>query len=303
MKWQKPAETAVAEILRGLGRSGQWPGWALPDAVPWNGRFDFSPSWSAFGMLALQGLELEGVEEVLRRSREHLERTVLPGGLWRYYANIPPDTDDTAICALALGLDHPLVRGRTAASLAALRMTDGRFPTWTDPKWNPAVDTIANANIVAVLGSCPETDAVIAWLNKVIAEGSEAASSIFYPDALDLHVAVARSVALGVEPLRPALELAGARGLERLRTGKETPFRTAQAMVVVASSSSQDTKIMTDAAEWLVEQRDAKGIWPRETVFVAGNTLLPGLWHYQSWAVVSAVCVRALTAVAGAGKE
>ena len=49
-------------------------------------------------------------------------------------------------------------------------------------------------------------------------------------------------------------------------------------------------------------QRNPDGTWPAETLFVAGNTARPGLWHYQSWAVVTAMCVRALVVAGGEGE-
>ena len=301
-RWLGPAEAAVARLAEGLGSQGQWPGWTVPDAAPGEGHADLSPPLTALGVLALRDLPVSGIPEVIRRSREHIERTALPGGLWRYYRNIPPDTDDTAMCALALGLDHPVVRGRTAASLAATRLDDGRFPTWFEPGWNPVVDAVPNAHVVAVVGPGPATDAAVAWLLGVVESGREAASSAYYPDPLDLHLALTRAAEAGVEALRPALETAASRALDRLRTEALSPYRTAQALVVAASASLPGGSIPAGAARRLVELAGPDGAWPAETLFVAGNTDRSGLWHYQSWAVVTAMCVRALVAAGGEGE-
>ncbi len=297
-----PAETAVARLAEGLGPRGQWPGWTVPDAAPGEGHRDLSPPLTALGVLALRDLPVPGVPEVIRRSREHIERTVLPGGLWRYYKNIPPDTDDTAMCALALGRDHPAVHGRTAASLAATRLDDGRFPTWFEPGWNPVVDAVPNAHVVAVLGPGPATDAAVAWLLEVVESGREAASSAYYPDPLDLHLALTRAVEAGVDALRPAVETAASRARDRLRTDALSPYRTAQALAVAAAGSGRGGRAPDEAAQRLVERAGPDGTWPAETLFVAGNTARPGLWHYQSWAVVTAMCVRALVVAGGEGE-
>ena len=100
--WRDAAAAAVTAIAARLGPRGQWPGWVYADADPTaSGRLDLAAPVTALGMLALAGVPLPGVPELLARSGRHLELTVLPGGLWRYYANIPPDTDDSAMCALA----------------------------------------------------------------------------------------------------------------------------------------------------------------------------------------------------------
>lgn len=291
-------EAAVSRIAAALGPRGQWPGWVFPDATPDSGRKDLAPPLSALGILALHDLPVAGVEEVVRRSRQHLELTVLPGGLWRYYANIPPDTDDSAMCALALGLDHTLVRGQTAASLRATRLADGRFPTWFEPGWAAAVDCIPNAHVVAVIGAEETTSAAVAWLVEVVASGREVATSLYYRDPLDLHLALTRALFVGVDALRPAIEIAAERARQRLREDHLSPYRRAQAMIVAGASASPLPAEVSDAATRLVESADPDGCWPAETLYVAGNTESAGLWHYQSWAVTTALCVRALASVA-----
>lgn len=296
--WLEHAEAAVARLAERLGPRGQWPGWVVPDAAPGERDRDLAAPLTALGVLALLGLDVPGVEEVIRRSREHIERTVRPGGVWRYYANIPPDTDDTAMCALALGLDHPLVRDRTAAALEATRLENGLFPTWFEPGWNPVVDAVPNAHVVAVIGPAPATDAAVAWLLDVAESGREVASSTYYPDPLDLHVALTRAVAAGVEALGPAVESAARRALGRLRGEAMSPYRIAQAVVVAASGSRPPGCEAAEAARRLIELAGPDGTWPAETLFVCGNLDRPGLRHYQSEAVVTALCVRALVVAA-----
>jgi len=296
--WLDHAEKAVARLAERLGPRGQWPGWVVPDAAPRERDRDLAAPLTALGVLALRGLDVPGVEEVIRRSREHIERTVLPGGVWRYYANIPPDTDDTAMCALALGLDHPLVRDRTAAALEATRLGNGLFPTWFEHGWNPVVDAVPNAHVVAVIGPAPATDAAVAWLLDVVESGREVASSTYYPDPLDLHVALTRAVGAGVEALGPAVESAARRALCRLREEAASPYRTAQAVVVAASGPRPSGEGTAEAARRLVELAGPDGTWPAETLFVCGDLARPGLRHHRSEAVVTALCVRALVVAA-----
>lgn len=288
------ARAALARLTAALGPQGQWPGWAYPDAKPGNGRRDLAAPLTALGILALRGVPMAGVAALVARSCRHLEQTVLPGGLWRYYANLPPDSDDTAMCALALGLDHPLVRGRTAAALAATRCADGRFPTWFAAGWNPVIDAVPNAHVIAVLGPGTATAAAIAWLLDLVATGQEATHSTYYLDPLDLHLALVRALQAGVAALWPAVEIAAVRASERLRRQPLSPYRTAQAMLVAAAGAVPATAELTQAAERLAGQAQPGGGWPADTLFVAGDPASGGLWHYQSWAVTSALCLRAL---------
>ena len=298
--WIDHAGKAVARLAERLGPRGQWPGWVVPDAAPGSRERDLAAPLTALGVLALLGLDVPGVEEVIRRSREHIERTVRPGGVWRYYGNIPPDTDDTAMCALALGLDHPLVRGRTASALEATRLENGLFPTWFESGWNPVVDTVPNAHVVAVIGPGPATDVAVAWLLDVVENGREVACSAYYPDPLDLHVALTRAVAAGVEALRPALECAARRVLGRLQDEAMSPYRLAQAVVVAAAGSGPGSGGATEGARRLVEIARPDGTWPADTLFVCRDLDRTGLKHYQSEAVVTALCVRALSVAATA---
>jgi len=294
MKWREQADLAVNLLANLLGPRGQWPGWVCSEALYEAGRKDISAPLTALGILALRDLPLAGVDDLVRRSREHIELTVQPGGLWRYYANIPPDTDDSAMCALALGLDHPLVAGRSTLSLAALRGADGRFPTWFEPGWNPVIDPVANTHVVAVIGGGPQTAAAIAWLLDVVATGRERAKSSYYPDPLDLHVALVRALEAGVTALRPAVEIAAVRAQERLGTGGLSPYRIAQAMVVASTAVQPDRPLLKQAAATLAAGADPAGGWPAETLFVCRTGTAGGLLHYQSRAVVTALCLRAL---------
>jgi hypothetical protein len=290
------ARRALAAIAAGLGPRGQWPSWVAADPPTSEGRRDISPPVTALGMLALTGLAAAGLPEadsLLVRSRPHLELTVRPDGMWRYYADIPPDTDDSAMCALALGPEHPL-RAATSAALAATVLPDGRFPTWYAPGWEPAVDAVANAHVVAVLGEGETTAAAVDWLGEVVATGRETASCAFYADPLDVHLAVRRAVDAGVGSLRPALTAAAERAQARLAAGGLSPYRAAQALLVADGTVDEPVARATRAD--LIADQEESGRWPRETMFVAGRTDAPGRWLYQSWAVVTALCARALVA-------
>ncbi len=299
MEWLNPAAKGVAFLAGELGPHGQWPGIVCPDGAADRGIRDIAPPLTALGVLALRGLLLDGVEDLVKRSLPHITKTELPGGLWRYYANIPPDTDDSALCALALRPEYPLVSLRTACSLVARRLPDGRFPTWFEPGWEPVVAAVTNAHAVALIGPGPETDAAVAWLLEVVASGTEVPSSAYYPDPLDLHLALTRAVESGVVALRPAVALAARNAADRLRRGNLAPYRIAQAVLVADGGSRLPERLRSDAARQLADQVQSDGGWPADTLFVARRSEGEGFWHYQSRAVVTALCLRALVTAAG----
>ncbi len=299
MRWHDRIMRGVDYLSRELGPHGQWPGMVFQDGITDAGKKDIAPPLTALGVLALRGLPLNGADDLVRRSLVHIERTVRPGGLWRYYANIPTDTDDSALCALALGRQHPLVHGRTSSALVARQLPDGRFPTWFEPGWEPVVDAVANAHAVALIGPGPETEAAVAWLMDVVASGREAVSSTYYPDPLDLHMALTRAMEAGVEALKPAGDIAAEKALHRLQAGDLTPYRIAQAIVVAGSASRHSAPALTAAAAHLAAHAELGGCWPADTLFVAGRSEREGFFLYQSQAVVTALCLRALVVAAG----
>lgn len=279
-------EQALGRLAEALGPRGQWPGCVVPTVSGVAPMRDLSAPLTALGVLALRGVE--GAEPIIERSLEHIRLTVRPGGMWRYYANVPVDTDDSAMCALALGPDDPIVADNRA-TLATLRQSDGLFPTWVELGWTPCVDAVANAHVAGVLGDGPLTERAVAWLNRIVTEGREADHCIFYPDPLDLHMAVTRAHAAGVHGLSTAVGIAAMRARDRLRTDDLSAYRVAQAMVVAGASDE-----VASARARLLDLRQDDGTWPADTLYVAGNTRHGGLWQYQSWAVVTALAIRAL---------
>lgn len=277
-----------------LGPRGQWPGRVAPDTAPQSGQRDLSPPLSALGALAL--LDVPGAEHLVHRTREHIALTALPEGAWRYYATIPPDTDDTAMCVLALGEDHADLRRRAAAWLASTVGADGLFPTWVEPGWSPVVDAVPNAHVVAVLGAVPTTARAIDWLDHAVRTGAEVEQSTYYPDALDLHVALTRAVRAGVFSLQPTVEVAAVRATARL--DDPVPYRLAQAIVVASAGGAASPAELATAAEHLVASQHEDGSWPAHVLFRATSTAHEGWLEYSSVAITTALCAQALTAAA-----
>lgn len=287
----------VDAISASLGPRGQWPGTVVPEAAPHESRRDLAAPLTALGVLCLRGTP--GSDAVVAESLEHIRATALTGGVWRYYANIPWDTDDTAMCALALGPEHPTV-AETVGTLRGLTLVEGLFPTWVEPGWAPCVDAVVNAHIVALLGEEPTTTAAIAWLTRVVENASEGQHCAFYPDPLDTHMAITRAVNAGVAVLGPALMSAADRALDRLAAGGLSAYRTAQAVVVAATAGRADPSRLHPTIDMLLHSQEHSGMWPAESLFTVASTEdYGGAVHYTSAAVVTALCVRALACLVG----
>jgi hypothetical protein len=288
---QQGIHAGLQAIDKGVGRRGQWPGAFGISADDTEAEEDLTPTLTALGILALQGLHQPHADEIIERSRAHVRATVLPGGLWRYFANIPADVDDSAICALSLGADEATTSTRD--SLLAVRMPDGLFPTWFEPGWKPAVDAVANAHAVAWIGECEETRIAIDWLDQIVRSGTEIESCVYYPDPLDLHVAISRAVARGVSRLAACLEVAATRALGRLNEPHLSGHRIAQAIIVV-TASNQAADVPRHAVSRLLSLQQQDGSWAAETLYAARATDSHGVIRYRSRLVTTALCVAAL---------
>lgn len=290
--WSDNTAAAVAAIDAVLGTRGQWPGWVVMSNAPSESSRDMAAPLTALGMLCLRGVP--GAHTVLDRSREHLVRTVLPGGVWRYYANITWDCDDTAMCALALGVDDPIVAD-TPATLARARTEQGLFYTWPDlPRDRQALDAVANAHVVAVLGPSGPIGETVAWLTRLVEAQTEVEHCCYYPDPLDTHMAIGRAVAAGVDTLDPALQMASARAVRRLDEPLSA-YRAAQALVV-ALSGGVPAAALFEAGARLASMQTTDGLWHPDVLFTAVSTReFGGLAQYTSAAVTTALCAKALT--------
>lgn len=259
--------------------NGAWPSWRYENTELAGGReLDHPPFTAALGVLALDGRGLAGTRPagtaaLLHRSRGFIVRTMRYPGIWSY-PGVPPSTDDTAICALAVG-PHPWLRmgrlwGANVKAILSLRDAEGRFVLWlTGEDWPPGLeneaDAVVNANVLAYMGDHPEARAAERWVATVVADGREVEASPYYIEAVDLHFAMARAARFRdglFDETRPILRR---RILERLRAGEgfDDSMRTAQALSaldLLAARLDETTRSASLSA--LVEAQRPDGSWP-----------------------------------------
>ena len=210
---------AVALGLRFLqdavDTDGAWPARRYANReLAGPGSAESPPFVAGLGLLALRECDDPVAARLRLRTRTFLHACMDYPGVWRYWPRLPPDVDDTAICSLAAGPHLWLLLARNVELLLACRDRAGRFRTWmagpeqVSAALNP-VDSVVNANVVAYLGDRPETRAAQRWLATLVADGSERDLALrYYPDPIDLYVALARARSLAppvFARLRPAL--------------------------------------------------------------------------------------------------
>ena len=265
---------------------------------------------------------------VVERARTFLCTEMDRHGLWRHWprthphhAQLPPDMDDTACAAAALGDDAPNRR----ALLLANRRSDGLFLTWfvPRPRWTGArhlratlpqllhlrtlamffrrtsarpgdVDAVVNANALFHLGAFAGRERVVAHLLRVLRNGAEDRCDKWYEDPFVVRYFLSR--ALQAEP--------DARALIVART-EDAPRRTALhvALAITALGRCGVAAPEADVAHLLASQRPS-GAWPRAALYHGGRQRLgndrfapphPATPHWGSEALTTAFAVEALS--------
>jgi hypothetical protein len=271
-------------------------------------------------------------EEMLTRTTGFLQYHMSRGGLWHHFTGLHPlrgplplDMDDTA-CVSALlrarGLSCPTPSN--VPLLLANRTRQGLFYTWFVARgWNanrthwritlprlahplrnlmlwrsveatPSdVDPVVNANALYYLGDIPETQPVMAWLLRLIAENREAGCDRWYPDPHVVYYFISRNYFRGIIGLEPARQpvidriVAAARPDGRLG---ETVLDTALAICTLLNWNAQQPELQL-AVQFLLDAQQPHGEWPRWLVYYGGAKKLVG-WGSEE--MTTAFCLEAL---------
>jgi hypothetical protein len=283
-------EAGVAFLARTQLPSGELPIMRWPRVAPENVSADPNVFGTALILVAVAGIR--GAEAVVSRGADFIEAQVLRFGVWKYSEHYgggyPPDLDDTSMACLALRLAGRAVPDKTHAFLAN-RNREGLFFTWLSPRlrwlrdprmwliaaarWrHPFVhyrtfrvagareddlDAVVNANVLYSLGRTPATEPVIAFLLRVLREGTEGRADKWYDNPLIIWYFISRA-------LRRAGADARALLLERLRSATaRTPLEHAAAASVLLDCDAP-AGAHIDA---IVEAQLDTGGWPRAMVY------------------------------------
>ncbi len=314
-RWHGPVDRAFDMLSSSVRPAGQWPITVRPiGAGAEHEQAEITPCITAHGMLALSQSNDPRAALLRQRSARHLVETVQGPSLWRYYRDTPCDTDDTSLAALALGREHPLIRGVPAAeALIANRTSEGKFRTWmhwprdqrADNGTGPMLDATVNAHVIGLLGERPETKAAIDWVSECVISGTEAANSWYYRHPLTLYLALQRAVDGGVSSLAPAAQTAVVRAQKLMRERRDGEPHWLACAVLVATWRRQELDATTSdwvRSELLGAQR-ADGGWQPGVIYVGVAPPGEPTVEFRSTALTTALCVSALLRLDGASRS
>ena len=262
---------------------------------------------SAYCHLALRGSGEPLAQDICARTQDYIVELMEYPGLWRYYRHLPQDLDSTTTCSLVIA-DHPWIRfGGNVPRILSNRDENGRFLTWllalgepdVTAKFRIEADPVVNANVIALLGDCPETRPAQAWLEKILTNGKIADSSKWYPDTVAVCYSVARAIAL----VGPVLDHLISPLAQIIKTSRDEyghfdhVLQTAQAVSALAAIGELEG--LDDIAcqtENLLRHQFEDGAWPELLAF--GDQKLMwgsvGQIGHASEAMTTAFCIEAL---------
>jgi hypothetical protein len=304
----RAVDAGVAFLTRMQLPGGEFPTlrWPLADAENTND----DPTVFSSTLIAQAVVNVPGTAAIVARLADDIARQMLRFGIWNYSGGgFSPDVDDTSMASVALRLAGRTVPDNQYALLAN-RNGRGLFFTWISPRprwlrdprmWMVALDLwrhpivhyrsfrIAtprrndldagiNANVLFYLGRTPATERVVAFLLRVLREGSEATADTWYPP-FALWYFLSRALHHAGEGARALL-------LERVSSAAaRTPLEHALAANVLLDC---DTAADVHIAQLLDAQLDS-GAWPRGMIYHDEDR------GWGSESMTTALCLEALS--------
>lgn len=253
-------------------------------------------------------------EEMLARACKFLVENDHGPGLWSHFPKghfmrtlCGPDVDDTACVSAVLrarGITAPLAR--TVPLLLANRNAKGLFYTWyvTRLCWSlnleywravlaewrhprctvrywlsmegprNGVDGVVNANVLYYLGDIPQTQPVIDYLLRIIANGEEARCDLWYHEPNVVYYFISRNYARGISRLEPARQPM----IDRIwaSVGKDgrlgaTVLETAMGACALLHLGVPPAQL-TATVQFLLKSQLPDGEWTRDCIYYGGRS-------------------------------
>ena len=268
--------------------------------------YERPPFVSAYCALALESCEHPKAQAICTSSKQYIVDTMEFPGLWRYYRHLPQDLDSTTTCSLVVS-DHPWISfGQNITKILSNRDGEGRFNTWIlspdEPdvvaKFRIEADPVVNANVIALLGDCPETKTIQKWLETLLIEGNLEDSSKWYPD----NIAICYAIARAVSRTQPALDHLRVPIADYVMAScnKDQGFgnilQTAQAITSLYGTHQLNRIDPRRYSEIILNAQHDDGSWPELLAF--GDQKLMwgsfGQFGHASESMTSAFCIEAL---------
>ncbi|MBL4700080.1 MAG: hypothetical protein JKX85_02385 [Phycisphaeraceae bacterium] len=215
------------------------------------------------------------------RGRQFLLTEMEPPGRWCYWSalyrtDLPADLDDSSCAALVLN-------GKVPAEFFTLdrqvflqhRNRDGLFPTWTEPyQGKNDVDSVVNANVLAILGDDQEGKPVCDYLIGLLERGEEKESYWYYLNDAALYYALSRAIFLGVSGLIPARKIM----LDRLTKDleqelfPENPLEIALTLCILLNLKCERQNFLEVLGIRLLRLQNSQGNWEKTAYYGANTT-------------------------------
>ncbi|MBN1424655.1 hypothetical protein JXA88_08865 [Candidatus Fermentibacteria bacterium] len=295
-------------IGRGVGfletnqmKHGEFRTYASPDSTLARIRhFDSSPFVTSFVAYSLSYIADPRVEEMTARALCFLAEEMDREGTWRYWSSlndkaIDPDLDDTACISFLLRrhrktvpANHEVFYGNTDSR--------GRFKTWLRKAGSSTpndVDCVVNANVLLYLGSNARTQAACAWVNNVIARGTEASSTVYYVHDTAFYYMLSRAFLHGANCLGASRDAVLSRlgDMQGHDGAMGDELATGFGICARLNFGVDPDSAMAGAATYLLRRQRPDGSWPISAFYVARRD---GVW-WGSEELTTAVCLEALS--------
>ena len=289
------SEEAIAQgasfLTSEVRSDGGWP--SDKHSLDEEPEIEFSVFVVASGALVLESVRDQRIEDIRTRSKQFILSRIGPQGLWSYIPGLHPDLDDTSMCSMVAGPSShaALFMGRNLQPVLSNLDEEGRFLTWIRPPGMPNdTDSVVNANVISWLGDRVETRAAQAWIERLIKDGQENGTSLWYPQVMDLYYCVSRASYLAT-PVFANLRNVLARRI--LQSKPENVLQKAQAVSALRLlQCDDDQQFIRRLLNEVIELQRNDGSWPSCEVWRGPADLGYVFW---SSALTSAYCIEALS--------
>lgn len=240
---------------------------------------------------------------IRHRGRGFLLGEMGPPGCWRYWSSfyrndLPPDLDDSACAALVLHDQVPDEHFSLDRHIFLKhRNQEGLFQTWMDSYLSGNdVDSVVNANVLAVLGDSDESNVVCQYLNGIVERGEEQQSYWYYLDDIALYYAISRALYLGVSRLLPTKQRIMSRlcGMLEKDILPATSLSTALTLCTLVNLDCERFDLLFILSDRLLQTQNSSGGWDKSAYYGGKKPPGPKTIFFGSEELVTGFCVEAL---------
>ena len=303
-------------------------GWVLPISII------FPTALICQSLQFIKNREDDLVESTLKKAESFLWYQAGRGATWNHFTRLhplygvcPQDLDDT-VC-VSLFLKSRMDGFQDSANRKLIfdnRNSKGLFYTWFTSRWkfnsnllywrislaelkHPIksfffwrqteasrydIDAVVNANALLYLGNIPETQPIINYLIRIIAEEREGDCDTWYRNQYSVYYFFTRPYYAGISQLEPIRQPI----IDRIRSKIDSSGMIGQSHLDTALAACALMNLrykgseLDAAVEYLISMQKPSGEWERRLVYYGGPKKLAG---YGSEELVTGFCLEVLS--------